>query len=71
MLRLNSFTKIWYSNLGLVSKHVVGSLVDLFNWCQLHIRYAKYNNLFLKSLITEKVCHYLSGDMVSGIIMKN
>ena len=44
-------------------KHVIGSLVDLFNLCQLHVSYTKYLNYFLRSLIKEKVCHYLAGGM--------
>ena len=44
-------------------KHVVHSLVDLFNSRQLHISYRQYAKLFLRSLIKENVCHYLPGDI--------
>ena len=62
--RLNSSTKIWYSNLVVstqfhinlgvrhrfskIFKHVVGLLFDLFNLCQLHVSYTKYITLFFK-----------------------
>ena len=45
-------------------------LADLFNSCQLHISYAKFVTLFLRSLIKEKVCQYLAGYMGGGSIMK-
>ena len=44
-----------------IFKHA-GSKVNLFNLCQLHISYAIYVKL-LRSLIKEKVCHYLPGNM--------
>ena len=44
-------------------KHIVGSLIGLFISYQLHISYTKYEKFFLRSLIKEKVCHYLSGDI--------
>ena len=37
-----------------IFKHVVGLLVDPFNWWQLHISYNKQEKLFLRSLITKK-----------------
>ena len=46
-----------------IFKHVVGSLVDLFNSCQPHISYARHVKLFLGSWIKENVCHYFPGDM--------
>ena len=39
-----------------------GSLVDLFNLCQLHISYTIDVKL-LRYLIKEKVCHYFPGGM--------
>ena len=54
-----------------IFKHFVGSLVDPFNSCQLHISYTKYVKLFFKVfLIREKVCRCLPGDMKGGGIMK-
>ena len=50
---------------------MVGSLLDLFNLCQLHISYTKYVKLFLRSLTKEKLYHCLPGDMEGGGIMKN
>ena len=55
-----------------------GSLVDLFDSCQLHVSYTKhllFLSLFssfkiIKSLIKEKVCQYLPGDMGGGSLMK-
>ena len=54
-----------------IFKHVTGSLVDLFNSCQLHISYTKYVNYFLRFLIKEKVCHYLPDDMGERVYEKS
>ena len=55
-----------------IFKHVFGSLVDLFNSCQIHISYMKYEQIMKKmkiwkNLIKEKVCRSLPGDMGEGV----